>query len=94
MAYPRIVPHSDGAGRVDQVGAGVSSEWLGRSVWCFGAQSYRPFGTAAEFTVVPLEKIAPLPDKVTMDQGACLGIPASPPTAPSRWRVPSRERVS
>jgi NADPH2:quinone reductase len=75
MAYPRVVPHSDGAGRVDQVGGGVSSEWLGRSVWCFGAQSYRPFGTAAEFTVVPLEQIAPLPDNVTMDQGACLGIP-------------------
>jgi NADPH:quinone reductase len=75
MSYPRVVPHSDGAGHVDQVGAGVSSEWLGRSVWCFGAQSYRPFGTAAEFTVVPLEKMAPLPDNVTIDQGACLGIP-------------------
>jgi len=75
MAYPRVIPHSDGAGRVDQVGGGVPPEWLGRSVWCFGAQSYRPFGTAAEFTVVPLDKIAPLPENVTMDQGACLGIP-------------------
>lgn len=75
MAYPRVIPHSDGAGRVDQLGAGVSSEWMGRSVWCYGAQSYRPFGTAAEFTVVPVEQIAPLPDKVSMEQGACLGIP-------------------
>jgi len=75
MAYPRIIPHSDGAGRVDQLGSGISAEWLGRSVWCFGAQSYRPFGTAAEFTVVPLEKVVPLPKNVTMDQGACLGIP-------------------
>jgi NADPH:quinone reductase len=75
MAYPRVIPHSDGAGRVDQIGTGVPSEWLGRSVWCFGAQSYRPFGTAAEFTVVPVEKIAPLPANVTMEQGACLGIP-------------------
>lgn len=75
MAYPRVIPHSDGAGRVDQLGAGVSSEWIGRSVWCYGAQSYRPFGTAAEFTVVPVEQIAPLPDKVSMEQGACLGIP-------------------
>lgn len=75
MAYPRVIPHSDGAGRVDQLGAGVSPEWMGRSVWCYGAQSYRPFGTAAEFTVVPVEQIAPLPDKVSMEQGACLGIP-------------------
>src|SRR5580700_6967027 len=75
MPYPRIVPHSDGAGRVEQVGDGVSSEWLGRSVWCYGAQSYRPFGTAAELTVVPVEQIAPLPSGASPDQGACLGIP-------------------
>ena len=75
MAYPRVIPHSDGAGRVDQLGAGVSSEWMGRSVWCYGAQSYRPFGTAAEFTVVPVEQIAPLPETISFEQGACLGIP-------------------
>jgi NADPH:quinone reductase len=75
MPYPRVIPHSDGAGRVDKVGAGVPAEWLGRRVWCFGAQSYRPFGTAAEFTVVPIEKVVPLPASVSMEQGACLGIP-------------------
>jgi NADPH2:quinone reductase len=75
MPYPRVIPHSDGAGRVDQLGTGISSEWMGRPVWCFGAQSYRPFGTAAEFTVVPLDQVAPLPEHVSADQGACLGIP-------------------
>jgi len=75
MAYPRVIPHSDGAGRVDQLGAGVSSEWMGRAVWCYGAQSYHPFGTAAEFTTVPVDQVAPLPSKVSMEQGACLGIP-------------------
>ena len=75
MPYPRVIPHSDGAGQVDQVGDGVSSEWLGKSVWCYGAQSYRPFGTAAEFTVVPAAQAVPLPANVTMEQGACLGIP-------------------
>ena len=75
MAYPRVIPHSDGAGRVDQLGVGVPSEWMGRSVWCYGAQSYRPFGTAAEFTVVPVDQVAPLPKNVPMEQGACLGIP-------------------
>src|ERR1700745_2813059 len=75
MAYPRVIPHSDGAGRVDQLGAGVPSEWMGRSVWCYGAQSYRPFGPAAEFTVVPVNQVARLPESVSMEQGACLGIP-------------------
>ena len=75
MQYPRVIPHSDGAGQVDQVGDGVSSEWLGKSVWCYGAQSYRPFGTAAEFTVVPAAQTVPLPANVTPEQGACLGIP-------------------
>src|SRR6201987_3322851 len=68
MAYPRVIPHSDGAGRVD-----VPSEWMGRSVWCYGAQSYRPFGTAAEFTVVPVDQVAVFPDRVAIEQGACLG---------------------
>ena len=75
MPYPRVIPHSDGAGQVDEIGKDVSSEWLGQSVWCFGAQSYRPFGTAAEFTVVPVDHVARLPEAVSMEQGACLGIP-------------------
>jgi NADPH2:quinone reductase len=75
MSYPRGIPHSDGAGRVDRLGAGVPSEWMGRSVWCYGAQSYLPFGTPAEFTVVPVDQVGPLPEGVSMEQGACLGIP-------------------
>ncbi len=75
MPYPRVIPHSDGAGQVDQVGDSVSSECLGKSVWCYGAQSYRPFGTAAEFTVVPAAQTVRLPANVTPEQGACLGIP-------------------
>jgi NADPH:quinone reductase len=75
MPYPRVIPHSDGAGVVDLVGDGVSAEWVGRRVWCYGAQSYRPFGTAAEFTVVPLDHVAPLPENVSPEEGACLGIP-------------------
>jgi NADPH2:quinone reductase len=75
MPYPRVIPHSDGAGRIDQIGPGVGAEWMGRNVWCYGAQSYRAFGTAAEFTVVPVDHVAPLPARVSMEQGACLGIP-------------------
>ncbi len=75
MPYPRVIPHSDGAGVIDAVGEGVANGWIGRRVWCYGAQSYRPFGTAAEYTVVPLDHVAPLPEGVSMEQGACLGIP-------------------
>ena len=75
MPYPRVIPHGDGAGVIDAVGDGVSKEWVGRRVWCYGAQSYRPFGTAAEYTVVPLQQAVPLPESVSMEQGACLGIP-------------------
>src|SRR6516165_11278710 len=39
------------------------------------SQSYRPFCTAAEFTVVPLDQVARLPTGVSVEQGACLGIP-------------------
>jgi NADPH:quinone reductase len=75
MPYPRVIPHSDGSGIVDAVGEGVSREWVGRRVWCYGAQSYRPFGTAAEYTVVPQKQVAQLPEGVPLEQGACLGIP-------------------
>jgi len=75
MPYPRVIPHSDGSGTVDAVGEGLPREWIGRRVWCYGAQSYRPFGTAAEYTVVPLKQVVQLPNGVPLEQGACLGIP-------------------
>jgi NADPH:quinone reductase len=75
MLYPRVIPHSDGSGTVDAVGDDVPRDWIGRRVWCYGAQSYRPFGTAAEYTVVPSQQVAILPESVSLEQGACLGIP-------------------
>jgi NADPH2:quinone reductase len=75
MPYPRIVPHSDGAGTIDTVGQGVPDEWIGRRVWCHGAQTYRAFGTAAQYVVLPLRLAVPLPAATSFEQGACLGIP-------------------
>ena len=75
MPYPRVIPHSDGAGVIDFVGEGVDPARVGRRVWIFGAQSYRPFGTAAELTVVPAEQAVELPNDVSDEVGACLGIP-------------------
>jgi NADPH2:quinone reductase len=75
MPYPRVIPHSDAAGVIDRVGDGVSAARVGQRVWVYGAQSYRPFGTAAEFTVVPTDLAIDLPPAVTDEVGASLGIP-------------------
>jgi NADPH:quinone reductase len=75
MPFPRVVPHSDGAGVIDAVGDGVDPGRVGRRVWVYGAQSYRPFGTAAQLTVVPAGQAVDLPDEVGDEVGACLGIP-------------------
>jgi NADPH2:quinone reductase len=75
MTFPRVIPHSDGAGVIDVVGAGVESGRIGQRVWVYGAQSYRPFGTAAQWTCVPDVNAVTLPDNVDGNLGACLGIP-------------------
>ena len=36
--YPRVVPDSDGAGTIDQVGAGVAKSWVGKRVWLYNGQ--------------------------------------------------------
>ena len=75
MRFPRVIPHSDGAGVIEDIGEGVSSSRVGERVWCFGAQSGRPFGTAAASVVVPADHAIPLPGTVSFEVGACLGIP-------------------
>jgi NADPH2:quinone reductase len=75
MPFPRVIPHSDGSGVIDAVGVGVDAARAGQRVWVHGAQSYRPFGTAAALTTVPAEQAVELPDEVSDEVGACLGIP-------------------
>ena len=75
MPYPRVIPHSDGSGVIDTVGAGVDPSRVGQRVWVYNAQSYRPFGTAAQYTVVPDRLSVDLPAEVDDQTGACLGIP-------------------
>ena len=75
MPFPRVIPHSDGSGVVESVGPGVDARRIGQRVWIYGAQSYRPFGTAAELVVVPSELAVDIPDGVTDELAACLGIP-------------------
>lgn len=83
MPFPRVVPHSDGAGVIDAVGAQVDVHRVGQRVWVYGAQSYRPFGTAAQYTVVPDHQAAPCPATSVTSWARASASPASPPTAPS-----------
>jgi len=56
IAYPRVIPHSDGAGEIDLVGDGVSAARIGERVWVWNGQWLRPFGTCAEYIVLPAGK--------------------------------------
>lgn len=76
MPYAAIVPHSDGAGIISDVGVGVDAAWMGKRVWVWNAQFKRPFGTAAEFVTLPVAQVEVLPDNVGFAEGASLGIPA------------------
>jgi NADPH2:quinone reductase len=75
-AWPQTIPHQDGAGVIDKVGPNVSASRLGERVWLYESQLNRPFGTAAEFVTLPEHLAVPLPDVVSFEEGASLGIPA------------------
>jgi NADPH2:quinone reductase len=75
LSFPRVVPHSDGAGVIDEVGAGVARGRIGERVWVYNGQWRRPFGTAAAFIALPAEQAVPLPRGIDAAAGACFGIP-------------------
>jgi len=76
MEFPRIIPGQDGAGVIDQVGPGVPESRIGERVWVYEAYRGRPFGTAAEYVVLPSRHAVQLPDSIDFDTGAGLGVPA------------------
>ncbi|MBX9828145.1 MAG: NADPH:quinone reductase [Xanthobacteraceae bacterium] len=76
IAYPRVIPHSDGAGEIEAVGDGVPASRKGERVWIWNAQWKRAFGTCAEYVVLPAHLAVPLPAHISDEAGACLGIPA------------------
>ena len=76
MEYPRVIPNSDGAGIVDQVGDGVTRLKVGQRVWLFnGQRNGRAFGTAAEYIALAEHLVTPLTDDLSFAAGATLGIP-------------------
>jgi len=76
LEFPRVIPHQDGAGVIDQVGPGVPASRLGERVWLYQAQIGRASGTAAEYTVQPAIRAVPLPANTGFVEGAGLGVPA------------------
>ena len=76
LEFPRVIPNSDGAGIVDQVGDGVTRLRLGQRVWLYnGQRNGRAFGTAAEYIALAEHLVTPLPDDLSFAAGATLGIP-------------------
>ena len=76
MEFPRVIPNSDGAGIVDQIGEGVTRFAAGDRVWLFnGQRNGRAFGTAAEYITLADYLVTPLPQDVSFAAGATLGIP-------------------
>ena len=73
---PYVIPHSDGAGEIDAVGRDVPRTRIGERVWTWNGQWKRPFGTCAEYIVLPEQQAVKLPAHVSFEAGACLGIPA------------------
>ncbi len=72
---PPQTPGQDGAGVVDAVGDGVEAALLGLRVWVWEAAFQNPYGTAAEYSLVPARLVVPLPDVASFDLGAALGVP-------------------
>jgi NADPH2:quinone reductase len=76
LPFREVVPNQDGAGTIDAVGAGVDPARVGERVWLWEAAWQRTDGTAQEQVVLPERQAVRLPDGVSFDVGASLGIPA------------------
>jgi NADPH2:quinone reductase len=88
LAYPLVVPHSDGAGVIDAVGEGVPRARVGESVWIWNGQWNRPFGTAAQFIALPSAQAVRRSAALDDAQAACVGIPVF-----TAWQAVHRARV-
>jgi NADPH:quinone reductase len=76
IEFSQVIPNSDGAGVIDQVGDGVRRLKPGQRVWLFnGQRNGRADGTAAEYIALAEQLVTPLPDNLSFAQGATLGIP-------------------
>jgi NADPH2:quinone reductase len=72
---PAQVPGQDGAGVIDAVGSGVDAARVGERVWIWEAAYQRREGTTQDYALIPDVKAVGLPEGVSFDLGAGLGIP-------------------
>ena len=77
LQFPKIIPHSDGAGTIVDVGEGVDKNRIGERVWIWNGAFGRAFGTCAELISLPEFQAAKINDSVDFKSAACMGIPAS-----------------
>ena len=77
LQFSRVIPHSDGAGTIIEVGKDVNPQRIGERVWIWNAAYGRPNGTCAELISLPEEQAIAMNDDIGFEAGACLGIPAS-----------------
>ena len=73
--FEQIVPNSDGSGIITAVGEAVDKSRIGQRVWIWNGQWQRPNGTAAEYISVPSAQAVEMPENMSFETGACLGIP-------------------
>ena len=77
LQFPRIIPHSDGGGIIIKVGEGVSEDRVGERVWIWNGAFGRAHGTCAEQMALPSSQAIAMPENVSFETAACLGIPAA-----------------
>src|SRR5262249_19155274 len=70
------IPHHDGAGVIEAVGAGVDPGRVGERVWLWLAAAGRRGGTAAGGSALPPRPGGPLPDGASLRPGGSAGGPA------------------
>jgi NADPH2:quinone reductase len=75
LVDPPQVPGQDGAGVVTAVGEGVDAGMVGHRIWVWEAAYQRPEGTAQQLAIVPVRNTVRLPDGISFDVGAALGVP-------------------
>jgi NADPH:quinone reductase-like Zn-dependent oxidoreductase len=76
LDHGHCIPHSDGAGKIVAVGSQVAEERIGQRVWTYQAQFDRLHGTSAEYIAIDASRAIVLPEGISYEAGACLGIPA------------------
>ena len=71
-----FTPGFDGSGIVEEVGDEVQGLKAGDRVFTVGLLAQRNTGSYAEKVVVDADCVYPLPDQVSFEEGASLGVPA------------------